>query len=189
MRRFELVLALALAGGGVAMAEQPRDKVTPPDKVGMPDKAALSPNDREFVHKAAIGGLAEVKLAKMALDKGQSTEVKQFARRMLADHSKANTELKQIADRKHVDVPTALDNEHQAVADKLAKLNGADFDKEYMKAMVDDHNTDVKEFRSFAQGGNDADLKQFAMKTLPVLEHHDDMAKSGDKAMDKMKMK
>jgi putative membrane protein len=182
MRRLELVLGLALLGGGVAMADTPRGQAAASDA-----KSALSPNDREFVNKAAIGGLAEVQLAKMALDKGQSTEVKEFARRMLADHSKANTELKQIAERKKCDVPTALDRDHQAVADKLAKLNGAEFDKQYMKAMVKDHDEDVSEFKQFAQGGSDADLKQFAMKTLPVLEHHDTMAKDGDKTVSKMK--
>jgi putative membrane protein len=182
MRRIGLAVALAWlgAGSGVAVADPPRDQTSS-------TKAALAPNDREFVQKAGAGGLAEVKLAKLALDKGQSTEVKQFARRMLADHSKANTELKQIAERKHADFPTALDGDNQVLYDKLAKLDGAEFDKQYMQAMVKDHDEDVAEFKQFAQGGTDADLKQFAMKTLPVLEHHDSMAKEGDKTLENKK--
>ncbi len=184
MRRIELVLAMTLVGGGsAALADQPHDRAS------ASDQKTLSPNDREFVRKAAIGGMAEIKLAKLALDQGSSTEVKQFARRMLADHSKANTELKQIAERKHVDVPTTLDSDNQKLYDKLSKLNGAEFDKEYTKAMVEDHDTDVKEFRQFAQGGTDPDLKQFAMKTLPVLERHDEMAKANEKAVEQGKNK
>src|SRR5262245_54831846 len=102
MRRIGLVLALAMVGGGsVALADPQRNPVHASDRA---NQAALSPNDREFVNKAAVGGLAEVQLAKLALDKCRSTEVKQLARKMLFDHSKANTELKQIAERKHVDM-------------------------------------------------------------------------------------
>jgi putative membrane protein len=155
MRRLRYVLALGLLGGGVALAD-----------VG----------DKGFVDKAASGGMAEVKLSKLAMDKGQSTEVKQFARKMVEDHSKANMELKQIAEKKNLALPAKLDANHQMVYDKLVKLDGADFDKEYMHAMAADHDDAVKLFKEQSESGQDPELKSFAMKTLPVIEKHDDMA-------------
>src|SRR5438270_4594202 len=91
--------------------------------------------DRNFVNQAASGGMAEVKLATLAMDRGQSMEVKQFARKMLEDHTKANTELQGLAEKKSLPLPTALDAKHKLAYDKLAKLDGAAFDREYMKAM------------------------------------------------------
>jgi putative membrane protein len=155
MRRLGWLLALGLLGGGVALADA---------------------GDKGFVDKAATGGMAEVKLSKLAMDKGQSMEVKQFARKMVEDHTKANMELKQIAEKKSIAVPTALDDKHQKVYDKLVKLNGTDFDKEYMRAMATDHDDTVKLFKDQSQNGQDPELKSFAMKTLPIIEKHDDMA-------------
>jgi putative membrane protein len=155
MRRLGWLFALGLLGGGVALAD-----------VG----------DRGFVDKAAAGGTAEVKLSKLAMDKGMSTEVKQFARKMVEDHTKANMELKQIAEKKSLVVPTAMDEKHEKIYDKLVKLEGADFDKEYMRAMANDHDDTVKLFKEQSQNGQDPELKSFAMKTLPIIEKHDDMA-------------
>jgi putative membrane protein len=156
MRRLGWLLALGLLGGGVALADA---------------------GDKGFVDKAATGGMAEVKLSKLAMDKGQSTEVKQFARKMVEDHTKANMELKQIAEKQNIAVPTALDAKHQKVYDKLVKLEGANFDKEYMRAMAMDHDDAVKLYKDQSQNGQDPELKSFAMKTLPTIEKHDDMAR------------
>ena len=155
MRRLVYVLALGMLGGGVALA---------------------AGSDQGFVDKAATGGMAEVKLSKLAMDKGQSAEVKQFARKMVEDHSKANMELKQIAEKQDLTVPAKMDAQHQQIYDRLTKLEGADFDKEYMRAMTNDHDETVKLFKEQSKSGRDPELKQFAMKTLPVLEKHDDMA-------------
>lgn len=182
MRKIGLVLALALSGGGVALANN--------HNIASGEQA-MAPNtgDAEFVQKAGIGGLAEVKLAKLAIERAKSPEVKQFARKMLADHSKANTELKAIADKKGLEVPTKLDADNQKTYEKLAGLTGADFDKEYMATMVDDHKTDVAEFKQQSENGSDPDLKHFAMKTLPTLERHMDMAKMDKKTADDEKTK
>lgn len=155
MRRLGWLFALGLLGGGVALAD-----------VG----------DKGFVDKAASGGMAEVKLSKLAMDKAQSMEVKQFARKMVEDHTKANVELKQIAEKKSLVVPTAMDDKHQKIYDKLVKLEGASFDKEYMRAMAGDHDDAVKLFKDQSERGQDPELKSFAMKTLPTIEKHDDMA-------------
>ena len=164
MRRLGWLLALGLLGGGVALADT---------------------GDKGFVDKAATGGMAEVKLSKLAMDKGQSTEVKQFARKMVEDHTKANMELKQIAEKQDITVPTTLDEKHQKIYDKLLKLDGASFDKEYMHAMTVDHDETVKLFKEQAKNGQDPELKSFAMKTLPVLEKHDDLAHMDRNQVDK----
>jgi len=128
--------------------------------------------DNSFVMKAAMGGMAEVELGRLAETQASSDAVKQFGRRMVEDHSKANDELSQIATRKGITLPTSLDAKHQATKDRLSKLNGAAFDKAYMDDMVKDHHTDVADFRKESTSGQDSDVKAFAAKTLPTLEEH-----------------
>lgn len=139
--------------------------------------ASLSGDDRSFMTEAATGGMAEVELGRLAAEKGQSADVKKFGQRMVDDHSKANDELKQLASRKGVTLPTDLNSEQKSEKDKLSKLSGAAFDKEYMSAMVEDHDKDVKAFQDEAKDAKDADLKAFVNKTLSVIEEHQKMAK------------
>src|SRR5690349_5799966 len=96
------------------------------DKTSSTEKTSVA--DRTFVEKAASGGMAEVKMGKLAVDKGTSPTVKQFGQKMVDDHSKANDELKSIASKKNLTLPTEVDSKHQAAYDKLAKLSGSDFD-------------------------------------------------------------
>ncbi|MEN3332012.1 MAG: putative rane protein [Blastocatellia bacterium] len=137
---------------------------------------ALSSGDREFMTKAAIGGMEEVELGRMAAQKGASSDVKQFGQRMADDHSKAGNELKSLAAQKNVTLPTALDKQHQDDVDRLSKLAGAAFDREYMGMMVKDHVEDVAEFEREAANGSDADVKQWAARTVPTLRQHLQMA-------------
>jgi putative membrane protein len=188
MRRLGWMLALTLVGGGggAALAD-PQAADRPVERRDKP--AVASPMDQTFVDKAATGGLAEVKLSKLAMEKGQSMQVKQFARKMVVDHSKANTELKQIAEKQHLTVPTQLDEKHQKAYDKLSKLDGPAFDEEYMKVMAEDHDETIKLFKQQAASGRDPELTSFAMKTLPVIEKHDDMAHSDEKKLEESKAK
>ncbi len=133
--------------------------------------------DRKFFEKAAEGGMAEVKLGKLAIDKAQNPQVKQFGQRMVDDHGRANDQLKQIASKKQMTMPTTIETKDQALYDKLSKMSGQDFDKAYMQAMVKDHEQDVSDFRKEASQGQDTDLQQFASKTLPTLEDHSRMAR------------
>jgi len=145
--------------------------------------ATLAAADKSFVEKAAVGGMAEVEMGKMAQQKGSSDQVKQFGSRMVEDHSKANDELKQIASSKGITLPTDLDAKHKSKMDKMQKLSGAQFDRAYMDDMVADHKQDVAEFKKQATSGKDSDLKSFAAKTLPTLEDHLKMAQSTDAAV------
>lgn len=131
----------------------------------------------EFVAHAARDGMAEVELGKLATARAASEDVKQFARRMVDDHSKANDELKTLATSKNISVPTDTDADHKMLMDKLGKVSGAEFDRAYMNAMVSDHDHAVAEFRAFSERGDDADLKKWAEKTLPALQAHERMAK------------
>jgi predicted outer membrane protein len=108
----------------------------------------LAVKDRQFIEKAASGGLAEIKMARLALDKAQSNEVRTFAQRMIDDHSKANDRLKEIATKNGMMLPTSLDSEDQKIYEKLALMSGREFDKQYMKVMKKDHDKDVKDFET-----------------------------------------
>lgn len=137
---------------------------------------ATSPNG--FMTEAARGGMAEVELSRTAQTKAQNAEVKAFSQKMVQDHSNANTELKQLAAKKSVTLPTEMDAAHKTMAESMAKLSGAEFDKAYVAAMVADHEKTVALFQSQADGGTDADAKAWATKTLPTLKMHLEMVKA-----------
>ena len=130
-----------------------------------------------FMIEVAKGGMAEVQLSTLATTKAQNADVKKYAQQMIQDHTNANAELKQLAGKKNVTLPTDLDAEHKGIKDKLSSLSGAEFDKEYVGAMVADHEKSVNLFKTQADGGTDADAKAFAAKTLPKLQMHLDMIK------------
>ena len=138
----------------------------------------LAAGDSTFVTKAAEGGIAEVKLGTLAKEKASDAAVKTFGQQMVDDHSKANDELKSLASSKGITLPNDMNAKEKADYDRLSKLSGAEFDKAYMRLMVSDHRTDVNEFRHESEHGADADVKAWAAKALPTLEHHLQMAES-----------
>jgi putative membrane protein len=171
-----MVLALLVAGG-VARAQPAYDR--PLKNSALKDTTkAQTKSDEEFAMQAAAGGMAQVKLSQLAMERAQAVEVKQFARRMLEDHTKANMQLKQIMDKQHLAMPQKLDGKQQQAYDKLAQLSGDDFDRQYMKIMTADHDATVVKFKNESLYGQDPEIKSFAMKTLPMLEEHSSMAHS-----------
>jgi putative membrane protein len=171
MRRTGIVLALVLVSG-IARAQTSAHPGSKPAQ----GSAALSKSDQQFAMQAAAGGLAEVQLSQLAMNRAESLVVKQFARKMVEDHSKANMELQQIAAKQNLKLPDTLDRKHQETYDKLSQLSGAEFDREYMKAMAQSHDATVAKFKDQSVNGQDPELKAFAMRTLPVIEKHDRMA-------------
>jgi len=129
-----------------------------------------------FWTKAAASGLAEVELGKLAAQKAQNPEVKKFAQMMVTDHTRANEELKALAAKKGVVLPTSLASSHQSMLEKLQGLSGAEFDKAYVEGQVDDHETAV-DLMDDNDDNSDADIKAFAAKTLPVVKSHLEMIK------------
>ena len=129
-------------------------------------------DDRDFVMEAASGGLMEVTLGNLAKANAASAQVKEFGAMMVTDHTKANNELKAVAAKKNITLPETPMEKQQKHIDELKTKKGADFDKAYVDLMVDDHKEDVSKFQDEANKGNDADVKAFAAKTLPVLQKH-----------------
>jgi putative membrane protein len=134
-----------------------------------------------FAKNAAIGGMEEVEIGKVAVQNAANARVKEFGQRMIDDHSKANDELKRAADQDGITVPADLDAKHKAEKDKFAKMSGAAFDKAYMADMVRDHKKDVAEFEKAAKHSGDSAVKNFAEKTLPTLREHLKMAEDINK--------
>ena len=180
------ISSLSIAAGfvftGAVVAQQ---DATPPTRQATTHKMSTdstrSADLSSFAKKAAEGGLAEVELGRLAADKASSERVKQFAQKMVDDHSKANEDLKEAAKKENIDLPSSLDKKDQAEVDKLSKLSGAAFDKAYMSAMVKDHEKDVSEFRKAARSGGSSEVKSFAQNTLPTLEEHLKLARDVEK--------
>ena len=128
-----------------------------------------------FMDTAAVGGMMEVDLGKLALEKSSNAEVKKFAAQMVADHTKANTDLKAIAAKLEHLLPSAYPADVKAHMDAMKKLSGKEFDKHYMGMMVNDHVKTLDLFRSASSLRGE--IKDFAANTLPVLEKHHQMAK------------
>jgi len=116
--------------------------------------------------------MAEVQLAQLAQQKASSEGVKQYATMLEKDHTNANNELKQVAEQKGVDLPADIGPKHQAMMQKLQGLSGDQFDRAYIKLMVQDHKKDIKEFQRESDRSMDSDVKAFASKTLPTLQKH-----------------
>src|SRR4051812_9684826 len=105
----------------------------------VPVMAAVSSADKTFATEAAHGGLAEVQLGQLALQKASSPQVKGFAQRMVTDHTQANQDLMQLAKSENLTLPTQLDPKHKSEMERLSALSGNAFDAAYMQQMVQDH--------------------------------------------------
>ena len=138
--------------------------------------ADVAASDQTFVKKAAVGGMTEVDLGKMAQEKGQSQDVKDFGAQMVKDHSANNDELAGLAKSKDIMVPDKIDAMHQKLEDSLSAKSGADFDKAYIGAMVKGH-TKMLALMKGEESSSDADLKAFATKTADTVQMHLNMAK------------
>ncbi len=139
--------------------------------------ASVSKDSSKFAPEVAQGGMAEVEMGQLAADRASDPDVKEFGRRMVSDHSRANEELKAITMRKGIQLPGEVSSAHKSEMEKLSKLSGAEFDKEYMSLMLKDHEHDVKAFQTQASEGTDPDIREFANKTLPTLQTHLQMAR------------
>ncbi|HEY7306593.1 MAG TPA: DUF4142 domain-containing protein [Bryobacteraceae bacterium] len=141
----------------------------------------MKPGDAAFALKAAQGGIAEVKLGQLALKRASHSDVRTFGQRMVDDHSKANERLKAAAAKGGMTLPATMNANDQALYDKLSHLSGAAFDRAYTRAMVKDHEEDIKEFQREAANGTNSDIRAFAEAALPILQEHLEMAKSAER--------
>lgn len=146
------------------------------DQMGMGTNAQEKSQD--FIEETVSGSLLEIELSRYAQQNAQSQRVKDFASMVVRDHSQINEELNSIASRKNITAPSTMEDNHRDKLTDIQEKSGADFDKEYIKEMVDDYEKDVDKFTKFAEEDNvDPDLKSFAAETLPTLLMHQDSAK------------
>jgi putative membrane protein len=132
--------------------------------------------DEVFVRDAAEGSMAEVKLGQLAEEKAQAPEVKNFAKRMVEDHSKALEEIKQLGSKDGINMPTDISHKDAETYNRLSKLSGPEFDRAYSQEMVKDHQKDIAEFKKGETSAQKPDVKEFAQKTLPTLQSHLELA-------------
>ncbi len=189
-----MTLLTACGNGGGSDAKATADSANKAniDSSKLRDTSAAQPvhmadlkQDAEFAVSAADGGMLEVALGKLALKKATSAAVKNFASQMIADHTKANLELKALAAEKHLVIPATMSDKCQKVLSDLGEKNGKDFNKDYAEIMVKDHKETIDLFKKEATDGNDAQVNTWAKSTLPTLEHHLMMAEELQKTVDK----
>lgn len=133
---------------------------------------ALSRQDKEFIKKAAEMGVAEVEMGKLAEQKASNPALKAHGAKLVADHSKANQELTQLAQKKGVEIKAEPSAAQKREMGSLAKNSGAEFDKEFTEQQVKDHKKAIREFEKAARDAKDPDVKAFAAEHLPHLQNH-----------------
>lgn len=179
LRTFRLLLLITGLGAYLLLPARPEaESNTTRDTesaAGVHD--VLSDTDRDFIVTAAEGGMAEVEAGRLAVHKGAHHAVKKFGQRMTNDHAASNKALQQLAASKGIPLPVPFGQKHKALLDRLRGLSGADFDRAYMAAMVDDHDKDFKACQQAADTAADADIKAFAGTMLPTLKQHLQMAR------------
>ena len=133
---------------------------------------SLPAPDQQFVTEAARGGIAEVELGRLAAQRAASDAVRGFAQGMATEHGAANQELMQLARSKGVTLPNDMGLSHRAAMDRLAAMSGPAFDQAYMAEVAKAHQQDAALFARESREGQDADVRAWAMKTLPTIQEH-----------------
>ncbi len=172
----------ALASCGTKNSQDDSKEVAEEQNEEKFDDTNLEP-DTDFAVEAADGGMLEVKVAELAISKASSPKVKEFAQTIVADHTKANEELKTLAQQKNITLPDSLSEKNQKKYEDLSEESGADFDKAYCEFMVKDHKDDIDKFKKAADEAKDADLKSWAAGKVPVLEHHLSLAQQMEESV------
>lgn len=165
-----VMTALLLAAGGLPPAYA--QSHTTSDA-----KSAVSASDQKMMAEFAQANMAEVAVAKLAQSRSSNSEIRTFAQQMIDDHGKAYKDLSQLAEDKHVTLPDEADAKHQEMLKKKNTLNGAEFDRQYAKAAVADHQNAKKLVDRIAKTAQDPDLKALGKNAQPVIDMHLKMAK------------
>lgn len=176
MRSLTLALALIVVIEAPAGAQIGNPAGVAPDtrqsEPGKPAPHQTNVQDQLFAQQAALGGLAEVALGRLADRKAHNGAVKEFGRLMVDDHGKANEKLMALAKAANIPLPSEPDPEHKAVQARLEKLSGAQFDAAYLEAQMQDHQKTAQLLQWEINSGQDAQLQRFAAETLPTVLGH-----------------
>ncbi|HML15938.1 MAG TPA: DUF4142 domain-containing protein [Bryobacteraceae bacterium] len=174
-----LTIGLRIGAGQATPIGPP---IAPPDNIST-GSTVPHVDDKKFLKEAALDGMTEIELGKIAGEKASNLQVKQFAQRMIEEYTAAHGTILRIASDEMVAVPKTIDSKHKARVDRLAKLSGAEFDRAYVQDETKQRHQDLKEFTGASQGGNDPNLKNFATSTLPAIEDHINALKILSKAV------
>jgi len=145
-------------------------------QVGLAQEPQPADTDRAFIKMAASSGQAEIQLGKLAAERADRGEVRDFAKRLDKDHTQADFELLNILNAQRINVSRDMEP-YQATAAELAKLRGAEFDRAYLHHMVKEHDEAVAQFAAEAKKGRNPELKAYAAKVLPILHEHLQLAR------------
>jgi putative membrane protein len=178
-----LIAKGSIAGLACLLLAGPAAAQSAGEKTGVNSALGISPTTADFVKEVAISDMFEIAASKVAQDKGNAPE-KTFASQMVTDHTKTSADLKGLVSGGKVkaEVPSALDSAHQGKLDKLKGESGKDFSSDFDSIQVSAHKDAVSLFERYAKGGDNADLKNWAGKTLPALKHHLEMAQDLNKS-------
>jgi putative membrane protein len=176
------VFAVCLIAAGVLAAPAYPQSVG--EKTGVNSALGVTPSTPDFVREAAMSDMFEIQSSQLAGQKADDPQTKSFAQKMVTDHTKTSSELKSMVQDgkvKGVDLPTDMSSSQKSMLDKLKALNGKDFSKQYHSDQVSAHKDAVSLFERYGKGGDNAELKDWANKTLPTLQDHLKMAQDLDK--------
>jgi putative membrane protein len=175
--RLAVIGLAAILAGTVACGSSNTEKANapaanPPAATPPPATAALTSQDKDFMSNAAKAGYDEIQLAQLALKKSKNESVRDFAQKIITDHTKANEDLAKIATKKNVTLPDSTTMGAKGTEAKLKMLSGRHFDQSFVKGMVDDHQDAISKFDTEATQGSDPDVKEFASSTQSTLKDH-----------------
>ena len=133
--------------------------------------ATVDQNAVDFAQEAATGGMMEVQVGKLAQQNSSNKSVQDYGKMLEDDHTSLNNDLKDIASKKNINLPTTVTNNQQDKIDKLSKKKGKDFDKDFIAMAVNDHEKDIANFKKAGDNITDPDIKDFIVKALPTFKN------------------
>jgi len=170
-------LAGTMIASALMISGSPEAQPPAPPTSNMPATNATLPS-REFADKAAITGKYEIEAARIAEERSHNPAIDQFAAQMIRDHSRNNAELKETAMRVGIRLPMHLDREHAGLIAQLRSVGPRRFNAIYAQQQVQGHQDAVAMFASYARNGDNPRLRRYARMSLPILQHHLDMAQA-----------
>jgi putative membrane protein len=139
-------------------------------------KAQANDQDKQFLQKASQGDANEIKLSQLAERKASNPNIRAFAKTMVTEHTQLEKNMKPYADQWGLTPATDLDADHQKEYEKLSKLSGKAFDKEYIDAMDKDHHGAEDLFTNEINSTSDPDFKKAVMDGKSAVVAHTNMA-------------
>jgi putative membrane protein len=167
-----LLYATACNSGNEKQAAEVKQAAVEPNKV----MDVTTMDAKEFVQKAGADGIAEIDMGKLAVKNAKDKEVKSFAQTLIDEHTKVNNELKKIASKQGITMPTSAGEENATMLNNLKKKTGAEFDKAFVKHMVEGHKEMLELYEKASKELTDTELKEFAATNVKVLQNHYDKA-------------